>query len=115
MRYDERPHPPAARRRFPVHVDRAAPRAHRPARMPARPARRARLHEQFAPRAAGPELGGGGLLDVGEQEPGFARHRVPHRSFVKTIADVGTPSPLVTSETSAPSTWHTDVPRIWRT
>src|SRR5882724_9868695 len=36
-------------------------------------------------------------------------------SFVNRIADVGTPSPLVTRETSAPATCAVDVLRIWRT
>src|SRR5450755_3701743 len=35
-----------------------------------------------------------------------------HTSFVKRIAEVGTPSPLVTNDTSAPSTCAVDVPRI---
>ena len=38
-----------------------------------------------------------------------------HLSLVKMIAEVGTPSPLVTNDTSAPSTCDVEVPRIWRT
>src|SRR3954468_16041047 len=33
----------------------------------------------------------------------------------KRTAEVGTPSPLVTSEHEASATWLVDVPRIWRT
>src|SRR3954466_5270438 len=36
-------------------------------------------------------------------------------AFLSRSALVGTPSPLVTSDVSAPSTWLVDVPLIWRT
>src|SRR2546427_770539 len=35
--------------------------------------------------------------------------------FRSKIADVGTPSPLVTRQHSASAIWFVDVPRIWRT
>src|SRR2546423_11394677 len=47
--------------------------------------------------------------------PKLTAHLLHHGSFVKRIALVGTPSPLVTRDTSAFSTWLVDVPRIWRT
>src|SRR3954447_666262 len=110
MRDDERPDATASRGRFPSHVDRTATRAHRTRRHAPKSARRARLHEQLTARTPGPELGRRRLLDV-RKDPGSFHYRSP----VKRMAEVGTPSPLVTSETFAPSTCDVLVPRIWRT
>src|SRR5260370_33731876 len=37
-----------------------------------------------------------------------------HHGFRRSSALVGTPSPLVTRQTEAPSTWLVEVPLIWR-
>src|SRR5260221_8858818 len=55
-------------------------------------------------------------FDVGSARSGNSHPvSIAHPSFVKRIDDVGTPSPLVTSDTSASCTCAVDVPRTWRT
>src|ERR1700730_13920437 len=55
-------------------------------------------------------------LAVGSSRSG-SNHPVStgHTSLTNSIADVGTPSPDVTRDTSAPSTCEVELPRIWRT
>ena len=106
---DDGPDVAASGHHVPSHVERPAPRAHRPRRhapptarrrTPARAARRPRSR----PRTAQP-------LRRRRREGSGPRSPAVLRS---SSALVGTPSPLVTSETSAPSTCEQDSPLIWR-
>src|SRR5688572_19469693 len=94
--------PPAHGR--PRRVEAAAPRTDGPGREAQPAARVALLHEQLAPGRAFPERGR--LLgELREQDAGLAH------AVLSSKALVGTPSPLVTMPTSAPSTCDVDVPR----
>ncbi len=105
----ERPDRPAPTRRDPVVVERPAVRAHR-ARGHAPPAAaRTGLDEQLTARGPGPERRGRLVVEIGQQPGRVGGHRR------NSTALVGTPSPLVTRQDSAPSTWAVEVPRHWRT
>src|SRR4029453_14563556 len=106
---DVRPHPAHTRRHLPLVVERVAPRAHRPWRHPPATTVRTGLHSQLAGRAPGPERGRFGMVD-GREDHAFDHQR----SFTSNKAEVGTPSPLVTRHTPAPSTCECDSFRNWR-
>src|SRR5438067_8240244 len=103
------PHAASSRHRLPLVVEGVAVGAHRSGWKPEAPTVRAPLDAQLARGRALPEPGRV-LADGRKRRPlnhGYA--------FLSRRALVGTPSPLVTRDVSAPSTWLVDVPRIWRT
>src|SRR5205823_5900277 len=106
-----RPDRARTRRRFPTHLDRPAVRAHGAGREAPASARATGRHKQLATRGAGPERRSVPVgLEVWKEKSGDS-----HRQFLKSNELVGTPSPLVTRQQSARSTWLVDVPRICRT
>ena len=112
VRHDPRPDVSAAGHRLPVPLEGTARGTHRPGRVTEASARGALLHAED-PVPGGVEEAGG-LLRA-RQQHGRGVGEIDDAHPLSSSALVGTPSPLVTNENSASSTWQVDVPRTWRT